>query len=237
MSLRGETVVVFGGGRGLGRAVALAAARAGAGVVVAARTRADVDAVAAEARALGAEATAVTADARRPADIATALAATDQRGGPSIIVCTVGRSLVKPFEACTLDDWQDMIDGNLTPAFLVAQAAMARLIARGGGRLVLVASRVAVHGAGIAAIYGAAQAGVVGLARSLALVGKPYGVAVDAVCPGPMDTPMRWSATPEFDRAKVISPDAVADLVLTLAAHPGVSLDDAVVPAAVTYDP
>ncbi|HLJ61393.1 MAG TPA: SDR family oxidoreductase [bacterium] len=235
MAVQGETIAVFGGGRGLGRAVALAGARAGARIVVAARTRADVEAVAAEARALGAEAQAVAADARRSADVEAVLAAADRWGPAGIVVSTVGESLVKPFEQCTLDDWHRVIEGNLTPAFLIAQAAMPRLIARRGGRLVLVSSRVAVNGGAIAAIYGAAKAGVVGLARSLALLGKPYGVAVHAICPAPMDTPMRWAATPEFDRTKVIPAEAVADVILAVAAYPSVTLEDVMVPAAVTY--
>ena len=235
MALNGQTVVVFGGGRGLGRAVALGAARAGARVVVAARTHAEIEAVAAEARTLSVEAMAITADARRPADVEAVLAAADRWGSPGIVISTVGESLVKPFEECTLDDWHRVVDGNLTSTFLIAQAAMPRLIARGGGRLVLVSSRVAVYGAEIAALYGAAKAGVVGLARSLALIGKPHGVAVHAVCPAPMDTPMRWVATPDFDRTQVIPAEAVADVIVALAAYPSVTLEDVLVTTSVAF--
>ena len=233
MALKGQTVLVVGGGRGLGRAVALASARAGARVVVAARTRSAIDAVAGEVRALGAEAMAVRADARRPEDVDGIFEASRSWGTPAVVVLTVGESLVKPFLECTLDDYRAVIDGNLTAAFVVAKAAMPRLIARGGGRLVLVSSRVGVAGGEIAALYGAAKAGVVNLARSLAVIGKPHGVAVHAVCPAPMDTPMRWQATPEFDRAKVIPPEAVADMIVALAAYPSVTLEDAVVPGAI----
>ena len=71
------------------------------------------------------------------------------------------------------------------------------------------------------------------LARSLAQLGKPHGVSVHAICPGPMDTPMRWAATPDFDRAKTIPAEAVADMIIGLAAYPSVTLEDAIVPAAV----
>jgi len=233
VALKGQTVLVVGGGRGLGRAVALASARAGARVVVAARTQSEIDAVAGEARALGAEAMAVRADARREDDVEGVFEASRSWGTPAVVVVTVGSSLVKPLLECTLDDYHQVIDGNLTTAFVVAKAAMPRLIARNGGRLVLVSSRVGVAGGAIAALYGAAKAGVVNLALSLAQIGKPHGVAVDAICPAPMDTPMRWEATPDFDRAKVFPPEAVADVIVALAAYPSVTLEHAIVPAAI----
>ena len=233
MALSGETVMVFGAGRGLGRAVALAAGGAGARVVAASRTRAEVDRVACELRSRGAEAIAVGADARLPADVARAFDASAGWGTPGVVVNCVGDWLVKPFDECTMDDYHRVVENNLTPAFVIAQAAMPRLIARRGGRLVLVSSRVGVTGGAPAALYGAAKAGVVNLARSLAQLGKPHGVAVHAICPGPMDTPMRWAATPEFDRSKVVPAEAVADVIVALAAYPGVTLEDAVVPAAV----
>jgi len=234
MPLAGETVMVIGAGRGLGRAVALAAGRAGARVVLAARTQSEVDRGAGDVRALGVEAIAVAADARRPADVARVFDASAGWGTPALIVNCVGDWLVKPFEDCTFDDYHRIIENNLTPAFVIGQAAMPRLIARGGGRLVFVSSRVAVTGGAPAALYGAAKAGVVNLTRSLAQIGKPHGVSVHAICPGPMDTPMRWAATPEFDRTKVIPAEAVADLIIGLAAYPTVTLEDVIVPAAVT---
>ena len=68
-------------------------------------------------------------------------------GTPGLIVNCVGDWLVKPFEDCTFDDYHRIIENNLTPAFVIGQAAMPRLIARGGGRLVFVSSRVAVTAA------------------------------------------------------------------------------------------
>ena len=167
--------MVIGAGRGLGRAVAIAGGRAGARVVIAARTQAEVDRVAGELRTLGVEAIAVAADARRPADVARVFDASAGWGTPGLIVNCVGDWLVKPFEDCTFDDYHRIVENNLTPAFVIGQAAMPRLIARGGGRLVFVSSRVAVTGGAPAALYGAAKAGVVNLARSLAQLGKPHG--------------------------------------------------------------
>jgi NAD(P)-dependent dehydrogenase (short-subunit alcohol dehydrogenase family) len=106
---------------------------------------------------------------------------------------------------------------------------------RGGGRLIHVSSRVAVAGAEVAAVYGAAKGGVVGLVRSLALVGKSVGVTVDVISPAPMDTPMRWAATPSFDRARTLPPEAIADLIVTMARHPTMRFEDGAVPLALRY--
>ena len=236
MTLRGVPVLIFGGGRGLGRTVALAVAREGARVAVAARTPADVDAVAQEARAAGAEASlALVADARRERDVEEAFNALGAWGPPAVVINTVGESLVKPFLECTLEDWHRVIDGNLTPAFLISKAALPRMSAGGGGRLVHVSSRVAIAGAEVAAAYGAAKGGVVALGRSLALVGRSAGVTVDVISPAPMDTPMRWAATPDFDRARTLPPEAIADLIVALAKHPAMRLEDGAVPLALRY--
>jgi len=234
-SLQGQTGLVFGAGRGLGRATAIACARAGMRVGLVARTASELEETTAAVRAAGGEAKVLGGDARDESNVASAFAAMDTWGGPSLVVNTVGESLIKPLVESTLADWRRIIDGNLTAAFLISRAAMPRLIARGGGRLIHLSSRAAVFTSPAIPVYAAAKAGVIGLVKSLALQGKPHGVSVNVLCPSPMDTPMRWSATPDFDRARVLPPESVADLIVLLAAHPEMTLEDGVLSSAVAY--
>jgi NAD(P)-dependent dehydrogenase (short-subunit alcohol dehydrogenase family) len=119
--------------------------------------------------------------------------------------------------------------------FLTNRAALRPMLAAGRGLIVNLASRVGVTGAANVVAYSAAKAAVIGFSRALALEVKPKGVRVASLAPAPMDTPMRWSATPDFSRDKVIAPDAVVDLILYLARHPDVTIEDAVIPASIRY--
>lgn len=74
---------------------------------------------------------------------------------------------------------------------------------------------------------------IIGFSRALALEVKAQGVRVACLAPAPMDTPMRWAATPTFDPSRLISTDAVVDLVLYLTRHPEVTLEDPVVPISI----
>ncbi len=95
------------------------------------------------------------------------------------------------------------------------------------GVAVLVAARRAAPNV---AAYSAAKAAVIGFSRALAQEVKGKGIRVACLARAPMDTPMRWDATPDCDRDKVLSPSGVVDLVLYLAGHPDVTLEDPVVP-------
>jgi NAD(P)-dependent dehydrogenase (short-subunit alcohol dehydrogenase family) len=233
--LSGKIALVFGAGRGLGAATAIACARNGMRIGLVSRTAADLEETASAVRAAGGDARAIVGDARDEASVEAAFMAMDAWGGASLVVNTVGEALIKPLAESTLADWRRLIDSNLTSCFLISRAAMPRLTARGGGRLIHLSSRAAVFTSPAIPIYAAAKAGVIGLVKSLAQQGKPHGVSVNVLCPSPMDTPMRWSATPDFDRARVLPPEAVADLIVLLAAHPEMTLEDGVLSSAVAY--
>lgn len=87
--------------------------------------------------------------------------------------------------------------------------------------IILVSSKVALRGYGGVAAYSAAKAGVVAdLPGQLAVELREERIRVTALCPGPVDTPMRWSATPDFDRDLVISAETIADTIWYLANLP-----------------
>ncbi len=232
--LAGSVAVVVGGGRGLGREIALALARAGAEVVVAARTAAQVQGVAAEIRGLGGRASAIACDASLEADAGRVVAhALETAGRLDLMVVTAGAPLIKPLPEVTLAEWEHLFAMNTRTVFLANRAALRPMLAAGGGLIVNVASRAGITGAPNVAGYTAAKAAVIGFSRALALEVKPRGIRVACLAPAPMDTPMRWAATPDFDPARLLAPASVADLVLYLAAHPEVTLEDPVVPVSV----
>ncbi len=222
-----KTALVVGGGRGLGRAIALELGRRGYRVVVAARTRAAIEAVAAEIKQQGAEALAVQADATRAEDVGRLVGrALDAFGRIDVLVNCTGEALIKPTTETTDADWQRIVAANLTAVFLTCRAVMPHMMERRQGHIVNVSSKVGRDGAPNVAAYTAAKAGVIGLSRALAAELKPYGVRVSLVAPGPMDTPMRWAATPEMDRTKTIPPERIAELVALAVADPSLHLDE-----------
>jgi NAD(P)-dependent dehydrogenase (short-subunit alcohol dehydrogenase family) len=234
--LTGQTAIIVGAGRGLGRAASLALGKAGASVLVAARTAKDVEAVAREVEAAGGAARAVVGDASVEADadriVSTASAWT---GRVDVLVVCAGSALIKPLPEVSAADWDNVFAMNTRSVFLTNRAALKPMLAAGRGLIVNLASRVGVTGAANVVAYTAAKAAVIGFSRALALEVKPKGVRVTCLAPAPMDTPMRWSATPDFSRDKVIAPDAVVDLILYLARRPDVTVEDAMVPASIRY--
>ena len=232
--LSGQTAAVVGAGRGLGRAAALALAREGAGVVIASRTAAELDAVAADITRAGGRARAVVADASLEPDAERIIAAAIEMSGrlDLLLVCA-GAALIKRLPEVTLADWEQQFAMNTRSVFLTNRAALRTMLAAGRGLIVNVASRAGITGAPNVTAYTAAKSAVIGFSRALALEVKAQGVRVACLAPAPMDTPMRWAATPTFDPSRLISTDAVVDLVLYLTKHPGVTLEDPVVPISI----
>ncbi|GHG47272.1 SDR family NAD(P)-dependent oxidoreductase [Streptomyces griseocarneus] len=189
----GKTVLVTGGGTGIGRGIALAFAREGASVVVAGRREAalreTVDLVVAE----GGRATAVTADVTRGEDVRALVEATVARyGGLDVAVNNVG-VLTTPTKVAdiTEEDWHTTLATNLTGAWLSMKHEIAHMREHGGGAIVNVSSNLGSHKrlANLGA-YATSKAAVSTLTRSAALDHIGEGVRINAVSPGPVETPM-----------------------------------------------
>lgn len=131
-----------------------------------------------------------------------------------------------PFIELSLDDWQRVIDVNLTGAFLMSRACLPPMLERGFGRIINNSSVGGKTVIGIAtASYNASKAGLLGLTRVLAMEVAPHGVTVNAICPGRIETPMAAGATAETNEALLArtpvgffgQPQDVGDLVSFLA--------------------
>ncbi len=191
MSLDGRTAVVTGGGRGIGATVARALAGVGAAVVVAARTAAEVEKVAADLRAQGKDAWALTCDVTDADDVRElARAATDRLGHVDILVNNAGAAHSAPLRKLALEDWNRLFALNATGTFLCTQALIVGMLERKWGRVVNIASVSGLAGARYIAAYAASKHAVVGFTRCVAAEVAAHGVTVNAVCPGYVDTEM-----------------------------------------------
>jgi NAD(P)-dependent dehydrogenase (short-subunit alcohol dehydrogenase family) len=181
----GLSCVVTGGGRGIGRAIAERLAAEGARVGVMARSRDQCAHVADSIKGA-----ALVADVT---DAAACESAFDDFGPFSVLVCAAGVSPVRDrAETHDLSAWREVIDVNLTGAFITTQAAAPHLLA-GGGAIVFVSSVLGVTGSPRLAAYGASKAALNQLTRTLAAEWGDRDVRVNAVCPGYVETDLTRS--------------------------------------------
>jgi NAD(P)-dependent dehydrogenase (short-subunit alcohol dehydrogenase family) len=186
--LLGRRALVTGGASGIGLAAAKAFAREGARVAVADLARApdgDVE--------LGLE-----ADVTSEADVARLFEEIDQAlGGLDVVVNNAGAYFPGRIDETTPEDFDRAFAANVRSAFLVTRLAVPRLRAAGGGAVLMIASNAALVPRSWDPLYCASKAALVTLARSLALDLARDGIRVNALCPGPVDTPMYRASVPD----------------------------------------
>lgn len=187
--LQGRLALVTGASSGLGQHFALTLARAGADVVVAARRVDRCAELAGEIRGLGRRALAVALDVTEPASVAAALDEAAELGVPDVVCNNAGVAVTRPFLEQTDEDWDRVIDTDLSGAARVARLSAQRMVAAGrGGSIVNIASIVAFRTAKQLAGYAAAKAGLVQLTRVLAVELAPHDIRVNALAPGYIET-------------------------------------------------
>jgi NAD(P)-dependent dehydrogenase (short-subunit alcohol dehydrogenase family) len=187
--LAGKVAMVTGAGRGIGREVALCFAREGATVVLADINAEMAQAVAEEIIASGGNALAVAVDISDAAQVSSLVhRALESTGKIDILVNNAGIGHVRDFLSITLEEWNHVLNINLTGQFLCAQAVARVMADQGGGRIVNVASISGERGGTGRAAYGAAKAGVILLTKVMAVELAEKGIAVNAISPGPTET-------------------------------------------------
>lgn len=235
--LEGKVALITGGGRGIGCTIAVALARAGAAVVITGRTLLNLE----ETRSLiaekGGRAAALVCDV---SDKASVRAVFDQVraevGVVDILVNNAGITYSKKFHETPDEVWEQVIQTNVNGMFYCCKAAIPDMISKRWGRIITIASIAGLAGLAYSSAYSASKHAQVGLTRTLALEVARYDIAVNAICPGWVETDMfaetisnvvaRTGRAPEQARADIlklsgqaraITPEEVAAEVLRLA--------------------
>jgi NAD(P)-dependent dehydrogenase (short-subunit alcohol dehydrogenase family) len=216
-ALAGKVAVVTGASRGIGRAIATTFAGAGARVALLARSTDALAVVTADLARRGGTAIAVRCDVSVAAEVTAAAAQVRAAlGAVDIVVNNAGSVLRKP--ALDIDDaeWRRVLAVNLDGTFFVTRAFGPDLVAR-GGRIINVASIAGRQGTPLLTAYCAAKHAVVGFTRALAEELRGAKVAVNAICPGSVDTEMLREGLPGVPPD--MTPDDIARTALFLAAE------------------
>ncbi|MEV4935578.1 SDR family oxidoreductase [Sphingobium sp. LMA1-1-1.1] len=189
MQVEGKTALVTGASSGLGRHFARLLAREGARVVVAARRLDALSALADEIGGQGGTCIPVAMDVTDPEAVATAFRQIERElaGSLSILVNNAGVAQTRAALDLDASEWAQVIQPNLTGAFLVAQQA-ARMMRHGGGTIVNVASILGERVSKGLAAYAASKAGLIQLTKALALEWAPLDIRVNALAPGYIET-------------------------------------------------
>ncbi|RYF69306.1 MAG: glucose 1-dehydrogenase [Comamonadaceae bacterium] len=194
--LTGKVALVTGGNGGIGLGMALGLARAGARVVVAARNAAKSEGAVAQLREAGSDSFAVSADVTDEASVQQLFDTVAQRcGALHILVNNAGTTVRKPVDQLALAEWHQVMDTNLTSAFLCSRAAHPLMKAAGGGKVINIGSMMSIFGAPYAPAYGASKGGIVQLTKATAASWAVDGIQVNAILPG-------WIATDLTDGAR-----------------------------------
>lgn len=193
-SLKNKVALVTGARRGIGKGIALALAKAGAKVIVTDIDEKECQEVVKEIEKLGSQGLAKKVDVTNKKEIEEAVkAAIDKFGKLDILVNNAGICPFKPFLELTEEDWDKVLDINLKGYFLCAQAAAREMAKQKWGRIINIASvAMGQMGVGMANIvhYVASKGGVAAMTEALAVELSPYGINVNAISPGLIETKM-----------------------------------------------
>lgn len=225
--LSNQVAIVTGAGQGMGAATAARLAHEGATVVVSDINESKTARVAEEINNSGGRAIFAKTDVTKEDEVASMVGcAIDTYGSVSILVNNAGILYPTRIDDVTKAEWDQVLDVNLNGTFLCSKAVLPTMKQKGYGRIVNMSSSAGRSVSTLGGVhYTAAKAGVLGLTRAMAKEVAPFGITVNAVCPGLIDTEMvRIECTPErikgyeesFPISRLGTPEEVAQLILFL---------------------
>jgi 2-deoxy-D-gluconate 3-dehydrogenase len=197
--LKGRVAIVTGGNGGIGLGMARGVAEAGAKVAIVGRNaEKSAEAAARLAQETGADVAVVTADVSLEKDCARVVEEVLARFGRiDILFNNAGINIRRPPQDMTLDEWRQVMDVNLTSAFLMSKAVYPALKAAGAGKIINVGSMTSIFGASFAPAYTASKGAIVQLTKSLAQAWAGDKIQVNAILPGWFNTELTQKARTE----------------------------------------
>ena len=231
--LANKIALVTGASKGIGKAIAVAFGREGAHVVVTARTQSVLHALAQQLTEIGVEALAVPADLAIASDIQRiAEEALARFGRIDILVNNAAiihpsRDLVE-FEARL---WRQVIEVNLTAAALLTKAVLASMIAQRSGKILNISSRGGRKGGKGRSAYRVTKAGLISLTESVAAEVQLYGIRVNCICPGGVDTEGYREAFGSRGSRTLMRPEEIAEVAVFLASEASSAINGATIDA------
>lgn len=233
MQLEQKRAVITGAASGIGLAIASLFAREGARLVLTDRHADNLQNAVAACRERGAECIGVVADVGQVAGAQSGVdACVEQFGGIDILVNNAGMLSQARCTDISLEMWDEMMAVDLRSVFLASQRALPWMLAQKWGRIINVASQLGIKGGAELCHYAAAKAGVIGFTKSLALEVSAQNVLVNAIAPGPIETPLIDGLNSEWKKAKAAElplgrfgrAEEIAPVALLLASEPGGNL-------------
>jgi 3-oxoacyl-[acyl-carrier protein] reductase len=231
--LTGRRAIITGAGSGIGEAIALAYAAQGARLWLVDRDEHGLHRVVQACAELGAEVDFSVADLGTAQQPGQAMAAAiEGMQGVDILVNSAGIATQGLCTELTCAVWDEMLAVNLRSVFLCSRAVVPSMQAQRWGRIINIASQLGIKGAPGLSHYAAAKAGMIGFTKSLALELASFNVLVNAIAPGPIDTPMIAGISEEFKQLKAAelplgrfgTANEVAPTAVLLASDPGGNL-------------
>ncbi|SLN70564.1 SDR family NAD(P)-dependent oxidoreductase [Oceanibacterium hippocampi] len=231
--LDNRVAVITGGGGGLGTLAALTFAGAGADIVLLGRNEVNLEATANEVRALGRTALPITVDVTDGAALAAAAERIEaELGGIDILFNNAGITSTKTLRDIPPEEWQALLDVNVTGSYLAIRAVTPALIRRGGGRIINMGSILSARGMANRVAYSTTKAAVANMAAALAFELGPHGITVNTLAPTVIVTDLNREAVrtqPELYEAivkrtplgRLGEPDDLSGALLLLASDAG----------------
>ena len=229
--------LISGASRGIGAAAARVFAAAGYDLLLLARSSAELDGLAAELEPLGRRVEIQALDLTDPAAIAPGVAALCARGlVPTVVVNNAGMAYTGPLAAMPLEQWQRLMQLNLTAVFQLCQVLLPGLRQAGGGHIINVSSHAAHHAFPDWGAYCISKAALAAFSRCLAAEERAHGIRVSTLTLGSVNTPLWESETVHstFDRRAMLDAERAAEALLYLAQQPATQVveDLTLMPAA-----